>query len=101
MVAHSGAVAWQQAGPSQENHGRREAMTPIHLPRGEARHHPMIDGDHVAKAAIHGPPGSFEDGAGRFFPDFAGSVPPDQPVEESMEAILSVPQRHGVALAGA
>ena len=41
------------------------------------------------------------DGAGRFFADFAGSVPADQPVEESMEAILSVTKRHGVALAGA
>ena len=40
------------------------------------------------------------DGAGRFFADFAGSVPSDQPVEESMETILSVTQRHGVRLAG-
>ena len=39
--------------------------------------------------------------AGRFFADFAGSVPPDQPVEESMDTILSVNQRHGVRLAGA
>ena len=41
------------------------------------------------------------DGAGRFFADFAGSVPADQPVEDSMAAILSVTKRHGVALAGA
>jgi hypothetical protein len=41
------------------------------------------------------------DRAGRFFADFAGSVPSDQPVEESMEAILTVTQRHGVRLAGA
>jgi quercetin dioxygenase-like cupin family protein len=41
------------------------------------------------------------DGAGRFFADFAGSVPADQPVEDSMAAILSVTSRHGVALAGA
>jgi quercetin dioxygenase-like cupin family protein len=41
------------------------------------------------------------DGAGRFFADFADSVPADQPVDESMEAILSVTKRHGVALAGA
>jgi len=41
------------------------------------------------------------DGAGRFFADFAGSVPVDQPVEDSMAAILSVTRRHGVALAGA
>ncbi len=40
------------------------------------------------------------DGAGRFFADFARSVPRDQPVEESMAAILSVTSRHGVALAG-
>ena len=40
------------------------------------------------------------DGAGRFFADFAGSVPADRPVEVSMEAILSVTQRHGVRLAG-
>jgi quercetin dioxygenase-like cupin family protein len=41
------------------------------------------------------------EGAGRFFADFAGSVPADRPVEESMEAILSVTRRHGVTLAGA
>lgn len=41
------------------------------------------------------------DGAGRFFADFASSVPVDQPVDDSMEAILSVTSRHGVALAGA
>ena len=41
------------------------------------------------------------DRAGRFFAEFANSVPSDQPVEESMEAILSVIQRHGVRLAGA
>ena len=40
------------------------------------------------------------DGTGRFFADFAGSVPVDQPVE-SMEAILSVTQHHGVTLARA
>ena len=41
------------------------------------------------------------DRAGRFSADFSGSVPLDQPVEGSMEAILSVTQRHGVRLAGA
>jgi quercetin dioxygenase-like cupin family protein len=41
------------------------------------------------------------EGAGRFFADFAGSVPADRPVEESMDAILSVTRRHGVTLAGA
>jgi quercetin dioxygenase-like cupin family protein len=41
------------------------------------------------------------DGAGRFFADFADSIPADRPVEDSMAAILSVTQRHGVALAGA
>ena len=51
-------------------------MTAVHLAPGEARLHPMIDGDHVAKAVIHGPSRPFEDGAGRFFADFAGSVPP-------------------------
>jgi quercetin dioxygenase-like cupin family protein len=40
------------------------------------------------------------DGAGRFFADFAGSVPADRPVEDSMAAILSVTERHGVTLAG-
>lgn len=40
-------------------------------------------------------------GAGRFFADFADSVPADQPVTESMAAILSVARRHGVALTGA
>jgi quercetin dioxygenase-like cupin family protein len=41
------------------------------------------------------------DGAGRFFADFAAAVPVDQPVEDSLGAILSVTQRHGVSLAGA
>ena len=148
-------------------------MTTVHIPPGAGQSYPMIDGDHVAKAAIHdtngafevfeviapaapmapphvspwtgvlfllegrvtalvgdttyavepggvvvfpaGTPSSFEvvgesarfvaitsgDRAGRFFADFAGSVPSDQPVEESMETILSVTQRHGVRLAGA
>jgi quercetin dioxygenase-like cupin family protein len=40
------------------------------------------------------------DSAGRFFADFARSVPLDQPVEDSMAAILSVTKRHGVALQG-
>ena len=147
-------------------------MTTIHIPPGEGQHYPMIDGDHVAKAAVHDTEGAFEvfevvapaapmvpqhvspwtgvlflvegrvsalvDGttyavepggvvvfpagtpcsfevvgesarilgitsgnrAGRFFADFAGSVPPDRPVEESLETILSVTQRHGVRLAG-
>ena len=148
-------------------------MTTIHIPPGEGQSYPMIDGDHVVKAAVHdsdgafevfeviapaapmapphvspwtgvlfllegrvtalvgdttyavepggvvvfpaGTPSSFEvvgesarfvaitsgDRAGRFFADFAGSVASDQPVEESMETILSVTQRHGVRLAGA
>lgn len=41
------------------------------------------------------------DGAGRFFADFADSVRPDRPMEESVADIRSVTQRHGVALAGA
>ena len=39
--------------------------------------------------------------AGQFFADFSGSVPADQPVEDSFEQILSVTRRHGVRLAGA
>ena len=39
-------------------------------------------------------------GAGRFFADFAGSVPLDRPIEESMAAILAVTGRHGVVTAG-
>ena len=148
-------------------------MTTIHIPPGEGQSYPMIDGDHVAKAAVHdtngafevfeviapaapmapphvspwtgvlfllegrvtalvgettyavepggvvvfpaGTPSSFEvvgesarfvaitsgDRAGRFFADFASSVPADQPAEASMAAIVAVTQRHGVALAGA
>ncbi len=41
------------------------------------------------------------DGAGRFFADFASSVPVDRPVEDSMAEILTVTSRHGVRLAGA
>ena len=148
-------------------------MTALHVPPGEGRHYPMIDGDHVAKAVVQDPAGSFEvfevvapaapmapphvspwsgvlylvegqirafvddgsydvqpggvvvipagtpttvevvgdsarflaitsgDRAGRFFADFAGTVPVDQPVEDSLGAILSVAQRHGVSLVGA
>jgi len=148
-------------------------MTTVHIPPGAGQSYPMIDGDHVAKAAIHdtngafevfeviapaapmapphvspwtgvlfllegrvtaligdttyavepggvvvfpaGTPSSFEvvgesarfvaitsgDRAGQFFADFAGSVPSDRPVEESMETVLAVTQRHGVRLAGA
>jgi quercetin dioxygenase-like cupin family protein len=148
-------------------------MSSIHIRPGEGQTYPMIDGDHVAKAAVHdtngafevfevispaapmapphvspwtgvlfliegqitalvggtkykvepggvvmfpaGTPSSFEvvgesarflaitsgDRAGRFFADFSSSVPSDQPLEESMEAIFSVTQRHGVRLAGA
>jgi len=148
-------------------------MTAIHVPPGEGRHYPMIDGDHIAKAAVRDTEGAFEvfevvaparpmapphvspwsgvlfllegritalvdgtsydvepgglvifpdgtpsafevvgesarilgitsgDGAGRFFADFANSVPVDRPVEQPMETMLSVTQRHGVRLAGA
>jgi len=148
-------------------------MTSIYIPPGEGQHYEMIDGDHVAKAAVRDAEGAFEvfemlapaapmapphvspwtgvlfliegritaqvgdityavepggvvvfpagtpstfevvgesarflaitsgDRAGRFFADFAGSVPADRPVEVSMEAILSVTQRHGVRLEGA
>ena len=148
-------------------------MATVHVRPGEGRHYPMIDGDHIAKAAIQDTGGAFEvfeviahaapmapphvspwsgvllllegritamvdgtsydvepggmvvipagtpatfgvvgesarfvavtsgTGAGRFFADFASSVPADRPVEESMETILSVNRRHGVSLAGA
>jgi quercetin dioxygenase-like cupin family protein len=148
-------------------------MATIHIPPGGGRSYPMMDGDHVAKAAVHDANGAFEvfeviapaapmapphvspwtavlfllegrvtalvgdteyevepggvvlfpagtpsgfevvgesarfvaitsgDRAGRFFADFSGSVPSDQPVEESMDAAASVTQRHGVRLAGA
>ena len=148
-------------------------MTAIHVPPGEGRRYRMIDGDHVAKAAVRDSNGAFEvfeivapprpmapphispwsgvlfllegriaalvgdarhdvepggvvvlpagtpstfevvgetarfvaitsgDCAGQFFADFANCVPADKPVEASMDAILSVTQRHGVSLAGA
>ena len=147
-------------------------MTTIHIPPGEGRHYPMVDGDHVAKAAVHDTNGAFEvfeviapaaqmapphvspwsgvlylieghlrafvgdtsydvqpggvvvfpagtpstfevvgdsarflaitsgDGAGHFFADFATTVPIGQPAEDSLGAILSVTQRHGVSLVG-
>ena len=146
-------------------------MSTIHVRPGEGRHYPMIDGDHIAKAAVTDDGGAFEvfeviapaapmapphvspwsgvlfliegritalvdgtsydvepgglvifpagtpstfgvvgesarfvaitsgNGAGRFFADFANSVPVDQTVEESMAAIISVTSRHGVAVA--
>ena len=148
-------------------------MSTVHIPPGEGRHYPMIDGDHVAKVAVRDDCGAFEvfevvapaapmapphvspwtgvlfllegrvtamvdgtsyevepggvvvfpagtpstfgvvgesarfvaitsgDGAGKFFADFSQSVPAGQPVEESMAAIMSVTQRHGVAMADA
>ena len=147
-------------------------MSTTYVRPGEGRHYPMIDGDHIAKAAIQddcgafevfeviapaapmapphvspwsgvlfllegritavvdgtsfdvepgglvvfpaGTPSTFEvvgesarfvaitsgDGAGRFFADFASSVPADRPVEDSMAEIESVTRRHGVSLAG-
>ena len=147
------------------------ALSRIHVRAGEGQRYPMIDGDHVVKAAVDdtegafevfeviapakpmaplhvspwtgvlyllegrvtavvgdtayevepggvvvvpaGTPSSFEvlgdsarivaitsgSRAGRFFADFASSVPVDRPVEESLEAILSITQRHGVRLA--
>lgn len=147
-------------------------MNTVHVAAAEGRHYRMIDGDHVAKVAVHDGEGAFEvfeviapagpmspphvspwtgvlflldgrvtalvgdtsyqlqpgdvvvfpsgtpstfqvvgdsarfvtitsgDRAGRFFADFASCVPPDQPVEDSLAAILSVTQRHGVSLAG-
>ena len=144
-------------------------MTTVHVRPGEGRHYPMIDGDHVAKAAVKDACGAFEvfeviapaapmapphvspwtgvlflleglitavvdgtsydtnpegwscfrpgrratfgvlgesarfvavtsgDGAGRFFADFASSVPVGQPVEDAMEALVG-DQRHGVPL---
>lgn len=146
--------------------------TTTHVPAGEGTSYPMIDGDHVVKAAVQDAEGAFEvfeviahagpmapphvspwsgvlhllegrvnalvDGttyavepggtvvcpagtpvtfevvgdaarflaitsgnrAGRFFADFAGSVPADRPATESLDTILSVTQRHGVRLAG-
>ncbi len=35
-------------------------MSTIHVPPGEGQHYPMIDGDHIAKAAIHDAAGAFE-----------------------------------------
>lgn len=147
-------------------------MTTTYVRPAEGRHYPMIDGDHIAKAAVRDDEGVFEvfevvaparpmapahispwsgvlcllegritavvDGtsydvepggvvvapagtpvsfevvsdsarflavtsgsrAGQFFADFAGSVPADEPVEQSIETILAVAQRHGVRLAG-
>lgn len=148
-------------------------MTTIHVPPGVGQSYAMIDGDHIAKAAVQDAAGAFEvfeviapaapmapphvspwtgvlyllqgritalvdgttydvepgglvvfpagtpstfevvgesarflaitsgDGAGRFFADFANSVPADRPVEDSMAAIQAVIKRHGVALADA
>lgn len=35
-------------------------MSSIHVRAEEGVHHHMIDGDHVAKATVHGPDGAFE-----------------------------------------
>jgi quercetin dioxygenase-like cupin family protein len=147
-------------------------MITSHVAPGEGQHYLMIDGDHIAKAAVQDASGSFEvfevvapaapmapphvspwtgvlfllqgritalvdgtsydvepgglvvfpagtpstfevvgesarflaitsgDGAGRFFADFAGSVPLDRPIEDVADAIRSVTGRHGVAVAG-
>lgn len=40
------------------------------------------------------------DGAGRFFADFARTVPLDQPIEAVLPAILTVTARHGVTVTG-
>jgi hypothetical protein len=58
-------------------------------------------GRRVTVAWAHGSTAARPDGAGRFFADFAKSVPADRPAQDSMAAILSVTKRHGVAIAGA
>ena len=35
-------------------------MPTIHVPPGEGRHYPMIDGDHIAQAAVRDAAGAFE-----------------------------------------
>ncbi|MGY0388214.1 cupin domain-containing protein [Nocardioides sp. WG-D5] len=147
-------------------------MSTTYVRPEEGRRYPMIDGDHVAKAAVKDDLGAFEvfevtapaapmapphvspwsgvlyllegrltvyvdgkpydvepgglivcptgipltfevvgesarflaivtgDRAGRFFDDFSSSVRADLPPTDSMAAILSVTERHGVALAG-
>ncbi len=147
-------------------------MYGIHVPVGDGRRFPMIDGDHVLKATVRDTEGAFEvfvvlapakpmapphvspwtgvlfllegrvtalvgdttydvepggvvvfpagtpcsfevigdsarivaitsgNRAGEFFADFASSVPPDRPVEESLGAILEVTRRHGVRVGG-
>jgi hypothetical protein len=52
----------------------------------------MIDGELVARAVAQDSAGSFE---------VVITVPVDPPVEDSLAAILSVTQRHGVSLVGA
>ncbi|WP_020423381.1 cupin domain-containing protein [Amycolatopsis sp. ATCC 39116] len=39
------------------------------------------------------------DGAGRFFADFAATVPADRPLEEVLPRLLEVTRRHGVSIA--
>ncbi|MFE6507470.1 cupin domain-containing protein [Nocardioides sp. NPDC057767] len=147
-------------------------MSTTYVRPDEGRRYPMIDGDHVAKAAVKDDLGAFEvfevtapaapmapphvspwsgvlyllegrvtayvdgkpydvepgglvvcptgtpvtfevvgdsarflaivtgDRAGRFFADFSSSVRADLPPADSMAAILSVTERHGVGLAG-
>ncbi|MFJ9389810.1 cupin domain-containing protein [Nocardioides sp. NPDC101246] len=147
-------------------------MSTTYVRPHEGQHIPMIDGDHIAKAAVKDAQGAFEvfevvapaspmapphvspwsgvlyllegrvtvyvdgttydvepggmvvcpagtpitfevvgdsarflaitsgDGAGKFFADFSASVPTDLPAADSLAAILSVTERHGVALAG-
>jgi hypothetical protein len=50
------------------------------LPRapGQARRHPMIDGDHVAKASTRAACGPVVDGARQFLADSERPAPPDQ-----------------------
>jgi hypothetical protein len=74
-------------------------MTALHVPAGEGPHHQMIDGDHVAKAAVHDAAGAFElvDGhrVREVLEEASGAH------GGTVGAILSVTQRHGVSLAGA
>ena len=35
-------------------------MTTMHIRPGEGRHHPMVDGDHIAKATVQDTCGAFE-----------------------------------------
>lgn len=70
-------------------------MSTIHVRPGEGRHYPMIDGDHVAKAAVRDACGSFE-----VFESIAPAAPMSPPHVSPWTSVLFLLEGRITAVVG-